>query len=154
MAYFAVVMIQQCKYKLMLATLALAFSLLGCESAEREINSPGAGDTWVFTKVSGDNQSTVRLGTLPQPLIVKLATLNGSPLPDKNIRFSLIYGNGTVQKPVAGSDYFDLVTFTDFEGKASAQFLNYGGDSLGVSRVSAQVMSDASLAVVFTINTN
>lgn len=138
----------------MLATLALAFGLLGCESAEREINSSGAGDTWVFTKVSGDNQSTVRLATLPQPMIVKLAKLNGTPLPDKNIRFSLTYGFGSVQKSTVGSDYFDLVTFTDFEGKASAQFLNYGGDSLGVSRVSAEVMSEPSLVVVFTINTN
>ena len=138
----------------MLAILALAFCLSGCEAKESEISSSGAGDTWVFTKVSGDNQSTVRLATLPQPMIVQLKRLNGTPLPDKNIRFSLIYGNGTVQRPVAGSDYFELVTFTDFEGKASAQFLNYGGDSLGVSRVSAEVMSEPSLVVVFTINTN
>ncbi|MEE8404708.1 MAG: hypothetical protein V3S17_04895, partial [candidate division Zixibacteria bacterium] len=137
-------MIQQCNYKLIFAILVLAFSFSGCDSTEREINSSGAGDTWVFTKVSGDNQSTVRLATLPQPLIVQLKRLNGTPLTDKNIRFSLIYGNGAVQRPVAGSDYFELVTFTNFEGKASAQFLNYGGDSLGVSRVSAEVMSEPS----------
>lgn len=138
----------------MFVTLTLAFSLLGCESERREINSSGAGDTWVFVKVSGDNQSTVRLGTLPQPMIVKLERLNGTPLPDKSIIFSLTYGSGNVQKPAAVSDYFDLVTFTDFEGKASAQFFNFGGDSLGVSRVSAEVMSDSSLVLVFSINTN
>ena len=154
MTYFVLAMIQHCNYKLMFVTLTLACSLLGCESTESDINSPGAGDTWVFTKVSGDNQSTVRLDTLPQRIIVKLEKLNGTALPDKNIRFSLIYGGGNVQKPAAGSDYFDLVTFTDSEGKASAQFLNFGGDSLGVSRVSAEVMSDSSLVVVFTMNTN
>ena len=138
----------------MLVTLSLALSLLGCESAEREISSPDAGDNWIFTKFSGDNQTVTLHDTLTLRLTVELKKLNGTAISDENILFKLIYGSGNVLKPAAGNDYFDLLTFTDFEGKASAQFLNFGGDSLGVSRVSAEVMSEPSLMVVFTINTN
>jgi len=110
--------------------------------------------TWIFTKFSGDNQTLGLHDTLTQRLTIELKKLNGTAITDENILFKLIYGSGNVLKPTAGSDYFDLLTITDFEGKASAQFLNFGGDSLGVSRVSAAVVSDSSLVVVFTINSN
>ena len=135
----------------MFLTLVLALSLLGCDSEEREINSPGAGDTWVFTKFSGDNQTLGLHDTLTQLLTVQLEMLNGTPIKNESILFKLIEGSGNVYKPVAGSEYFDLLTFTDFEGKASAQFLNFI-DGAGVSRVSALVLSDSSLVVVFPIN--
>ena len=138
----------------MLATLALAFVLLGCESTEREINSPGAGDNWIFTKFSGDNQTLALHDTLTQMLTVQLKMLNGTPVKNESILFKLVEVSGNVYKSAVGSEYVGLKTITDFEGKASAQFLNYGGDSLGVSRVSAEVMSEPSLVVVFTINTN
>ncbi|MCH9025186.1 MAG: hypothetical protein IH931_07620 [candidate division Zixibacteria bacterium] len=153
MTYFVIAMIEQYNYKQMFVTLALAFSLLGCESERREINSPGAGDNWIFTKFSGDNQSVFQYDTLSQRLTVQLKKLNDTAITDENILFELIYGSGNVLKPAGGNDYFDLLTFTDFEGKASAQFLNFGGDSLGVSRVSATVVSDTSLVVIFTITT-
>ncbi len=141
-----------CRYQFVLLLIALTLSILGCESKKSKIISPGAGDNWILTKLSGDNQTVVLLDTLSQRLMVSLKDLNGTAVPDENILFKLIYGRGNVQKPAAGSDYFDLLTFTDIEGKASAQFLNHGGDSLGVSRVSAEVVSDSSLVVVFTIN--
>ena len=147
-------MIQKRNYELMFVVLALAFSILACESEERQINSPGAGDNWVLAKVSGDNQSVAKHDTLSQRLTVQLKKLNGTSIADENVLFKLIYGGGNVLKPTSGSDYFDLLTFTDFEGKASAQFRNFGGDSLGVSRVSATVVSVPSLTVTFTINTN
>ena len=151
MAYFAVVMIQQCKYKLMLVTLALAFGLIGCDSVEREINSPGAGDNWIFSKFSGDNQTLALHDTLTQMLTVQLKMLNGTPIKNESILFKLVEGNGNVYKTTVGSEYFDLKTITDFEGKASSQFRNFI-IGVGLSRVSAEVLSDSSLVVVFTIN--
>ncbi|MCH7689851.1 MAG: hypothetical protein IIA17_02245 [candidate division Zixibacteria bacterium] len=144
-------MIQQCNYKLMFVTLALAFSLLGCESEQSEINSPGAGDNWIFSKFSGDNQSLELHDTLTQRLTVQLKMLNGTPIKNESILFKLVEGSGNVFKPTVGNDYLDLKTITDFEGKASAQFLNFG-DSNVVSKVQAEVLSDSSLMVVFTIN--
>ena len=135
----------------MFVTLALAFSLFGCESEQREINSPGAGDNWIFSKFSGDNQSLELHDTLTQRLTVQLKMLNGTPIKNESILFKLVEGSGNVFKPTVGNDYLDLKTITDFEGKASAQFLNFG-DSNVVSKVQAEVLSDSSLMVVFTIN--
>ncbi len=117
--------------------------------------SPGAGDRWVFTKVSGDNQSTIVLDSLDERLVVQLKKVNGTAIENEQIRFYLISGFGQVQKPVISSDYLDLVTITDFEGKASAQFLNYGGDSLtGISQIRAEVFDSTHLNVLFTVGTN
>jgi len=127
--------------------------LFSCSPERAQVNSPSAGDRWVFTKVSGDNQKTHVLDSLAERMVVQLKKLNGTAIEDAQIRFYLIYGNGQVQKPVIASDYFDLVTITDFEGKASAQFLNYGGDSLGVSQVKAEVKDSTNLSVTFTVGT-
>ncbi len=129
--------------------------LAGCSPEPSPVNSPGAGDTWVFTKVSGDNQSTAELDSLDERLVVQLKKLNGTAIDNENIRFYLISGDGQVQKPVIAGGYFELVTITNFEGKASAQFLNHGGDSLtGISQVKAEVFDSTYLSVVFTIDTN
>ncbi len=135
----------------MLAILALAFSFLGCESEQSEINSPGAGDNWIFTKFSGDNQTLALHDTLTQLLTVQLKMLNGTPIKNESILFKLVEGNGNVYKTTVGSEYLVLQTITNFEGKASAQFRNFIVGA-GVSRVSALVLSDSSLVVVFTIN--
>ena len=132
-------------------TLVLA---AGCSPEQSPVKSPGAGDNWVFTKVSGDNQSTVRLDSLDERLVVQLKKLNGTAIENKNIHFYLISGAGQVQKPVTDESIMELVTPTDFEGKASAQFLNFGGDSLGYSQVKAEVMDSIQFSVVFTIGTN
>ncbi len=151
MSYSVLAMIKLRNCKLMFVTLALAFSLLGCESAESDINSPGAGDNWIFTKFSGDNQTLALHDTLTQLLTVQLKMLNGTPIKNESILFKLVEGNGNVYKTTVGSEYFDLQTITDFEGKASAQFRNFIV-GVGVSRVSAAILSDSSLMVVFTIN--
>jgi len=128
--------------------------LAGCSPEKSPVNNPGAGDRWVFTKVSGDNQSTPLHDTLPERIVVQLKKLNGTAIENEDISFYLISGNGEVRKPVTAGDYLNLVTPTDFEGKATAQFFNRGGDSLGNSQVKAEVLDSVSLSVVFTIGTN
>lgn len=130
------------------------FVLWGCSPEDAQVNSLGAGDRWVFTKVSGDNQSTLKYDSLDERMVVQLKKMNGTAIEDEQIRFYLIYGSGQVQKPVSGADYLDLLTITDFEGKASAQFLNFGGDPSGISRVKAEVFDSTQLSVEFTIGTN
>ena len=126
----------------------------GCSPEPARVNSPGAGDRWVFNKVSGDNQSTVKLDSLDERLVVQLKKLNGTSVENEQIHFYLINGFGQVQKPVTAGDYLELVTITDFEGKASAQFLNYGGDSLtDFSEVKAEVLDSTQFWVIFTIGT-
>ena len=59
-----------------------------------------------------------------------------------------------VQKPVAFKTMMELVTPTDFEGKATAQFFNWGGDSLtGFSQVKAEVLDSTHMWVLFSIGT-
>jgi len=129
--------------------------LAGCSPEAPKVNSPGAGDRWVFTKVSGDNQSTHVSDTLPMRLVVQLKKLNGTAIENEDISFSLISGSGEVRKPVSGGGLMELVTPTDFEGKATAQFFNFGGDSTtGLSQVKAEVLDSTNLSVVFTIGTN
>ena len=81
----------------MFVTLVMVLSLLGCESKKSKINSPEAGDNWIFTKLSGDNQTLVLLDTLSQRLTVQLKDLRGTAVSDENILFQLVYGRGNVQ---------------------------------------------------------
>ena len=145
-------MINSGKSKIIILALLFVLVLWGCDfEEEKMINSPGAGDNWIFSKFSGDNQTLALHDTLPQRLTVQLKMLNGTPIKKESVLFKLVEGNGNVFKPTVGSEYFDLKTITDFEGKASAQFLNFIVGA-GVSRVSAVVLSDSSLVFVFTIN--
>lgn len=143
------------RFRINFALGALSLMLAGCSPEKADVLSPGAGDRWVFTKVSGDNQSTIVLDSLDERLVVQLKKVNGTAIDNKKIRFTLISGFGQVQKPAASGDYLNLVTITDFEGKASAQFLNYGGDSLtGISQIRAEVFDSTYLFVLFTVHTN
>jgi hypothetical protein len=109
----------------------------------------------MFQKISGDNQSTQRLDTLDERMVVKLTDLVGNGIENEQIRFDVISGNGQVQKPVLIGKVAELVTITDFEGLASAQFLNFGGDSVtGLSQVRVEVMDSMQFWVEFTIGTN
>jgi hypothetical protein len=126
---------------------------LACSPEDAQVNSPGAGNRWKFEKVSGDNQSTLATDTLAERLTVQLTTLTGTGIENEQIHFYLIHGDGQVQKPVASGKISELVTFTDFFGQASAQFENWGGDSLGVSRVKAEVLDSSQFSVEFTIGT-
>jgi len=129
--------------------------LAGCSPEQSRVNSPGAGDRWVFTKVSGDNQSSPVHDTLSERMVVQLKKLNGTAIENEDINFYLISGRGEVRKPVSAGGLMELVTPTDFEGKATAQFFNFGGDSTtGLSQVKAEVFDSTYLSVVFTIGTN
>lgn len=138
-----------------LPLMAAVYFLSNCSPDEPEVNSPGAGNNWSFTKVSGDNQITAIYDSLPDRLVVRLARLNGTGVDNENIRFKLTAGNGSVQKPVLSSDIQELIIPTNYAGEASAQFINYGGDSTtGFSIVRAEVVDSTQFAVVFTIGTN
>jgi len=126
---------------------------LACSPKDSQVNSPGAGNRWKFVMVSGNNQSTGVMETLVDPLVVKLTTLTGDGIDNEDIRFKVVYGNGQVQKPVSPDEAAEFITITNFEGIASTQFLNFGGDSLGVSRVRAEVMDSTQFWVEFTIGT-
>ncbi len=133
----------------------IAVFLIGCDPEAPKVNSPGAGNRWVLTMVSGDNQTTPLHDTLSERMVVQLKKLNGTAIDNENIRFYLVSGGGEVRKPVSANDVMELVTPTDFEGKATAQFFNFGGDSVtGVSQVRAEVLDSTNLFVVFTIGTN
>ncbi len=144
---------KRCQIKFFAVILLLAN--VGCDPEPPRVNSPGAGNRWVFTKVSGDNQSTPLHDTLAQRMVVQLKKLNGIAIDNENIRFLVISGGGEVRKPAGAHDLMELVTPTDFEGKATAQFFNFGGDSVtGLSQVRAEVLDSSNLFVLFTIDTN
>ncbi|MGH8015988.1 MAG: hypothetical protein ACREBV_07350, partial [Candidatus Zixiibacteriota bacterium] len=98
-------------------------------------------------------QSAAVLDSLGERLVVRLSRINGTALENKQILFSLISGFGDVQKPVVSEGVADIKTITDFEGKASVQFLNRGGDPITkISEVKAEVVDSTQFWVVFTIN--
>ncbi|HEX2897007.1 MAG TPA: hypothetical protein VHP63_03040, partial [candidate division Zixibacteria bacterium] len=70
----------------------MLLTLASCSPEKADVMSPGAGDQWVFTKVSGDNQSTTLHDTLQQRMVVQLKKLNGTAVENKEIRFYLISG--------------------------------------------------------------
>ncbi len=127
--------------------------LTGCDPKPAIVGSPGAGNRWKIVIFSGDNQLCNQGDTLLNRLIVKLTDLADNPKENEDIRFYLISGSGQVQKPVLTKSLMELVTPTDFEGKATAQFFNFGGDSLGFSQIRAEVLDSAHLSVVFTVGT-
>lgn len=135
-------------------TLIVSFCIISCDPKPAIVGSPGAGIMWKFSKVSGDGQSAAQFDTLQDRLVVKLETLQEDPVRDVYVIFTVISGNGQVQKPNLTGEVAGYAVPTDAAGLATSQFLNFGGDSLGNSTVRAQIEDSAQFFVEFTIGTN
>jgi hypothetical protein len=135
-------------------SLALCLCIVACDPEKSPVGSPGAGIRWDFIKVSGDGQSTVYLDTLSERMVVRLTDLLGVGIKDREISFSVIAGQGQLQKPATANKILEYVVPTDFEGYASAQFLNQVSDTNVTSQIKATVVDSTQFFVTFTVSTS
>jgi len=128
---------------------AVVFMFYGCSKKDSAPTSNKSADNWSFKKVSGDGQSVHAQDTLKNRLVVELLDGLGEPIFAQSIHFDITAGTGqVVAKPSTGSEAFEVITPTDWSGRAAVNYQNFGGRN---AIVEAYVISRPALKVTFTV---
>ena len=136
----------------LLATAVVALGMLACSKSHTEPTQSHILTAPAHLAIySGDGQQAVYMGSLPEPMVVLLTDSANYPIPNKQILFRVVRGNGQVLKPVSGANINELITSTENNGKASAQFQYFGGSDGGGPHVTATVVAYPTLVVEFQL---
>lgn len=136
----------------LLATAVVALGMLACSKNHTEPTQSHTLTAPAHLAIySGDGQQAVYMGSLPAPMVVLLTDSANYPIPNKQVLFRVVRGNGQVLKPVSGANINELITSTENDGKAGAQFQYFGGSDGVLPHVTAELISNPSLKVEFEL---
>jgi hypothetical protein len=101
--------------------------------------------------ISGNNQAGLARTFLPAPLVVRVRDLQGNPLANAPVRFSVSSGSGSLSQFNGGTSFQTVEVRSDSDGMARASYLE--PDAFGVSSsINASAISSSITAEV-TFNT-